>query len=111
MSDLTSPVNSDIGNNVIAKPGEVNLSDNSITKDFPGRTAQIIGSGKFAQQAIVWHVIKWCFGIAAIISGLLFILFIWKGKPDLIDSLKIIWAIFVPIITLALGYVFGKGKD
>jgi hypothetical protein len=35
---------------------------------------------------------------------------VYEGK-EFISSLKDLWAIFTPIITLALGYAFGKRES
>ena len=77
-------------------------------EDIPGIITNTIGSGKYAQASIVWQVIKWSF-IAAGVITLFCIVQTWcQGKPVNIEELKTIWSIFMPLITLALGYLFGK---
>ena len=90
-----------------------------ISGDITGAVSNIIGTGKHAQDSVVWLTIKWSFGLGLGLS-LALLIFMWPSSPDgihppieakfPIDHLKTIWSIFVPIITLALGYMFGKGK-
>lgn len=83
-----------------------------INQDIPGKITETIGSGKHAQAAIEWQTIKWSFIAGSAFSGAFF-LFAWLvGKKEApIDGIKMIWSVFIPIITLALGYMFGKGKE
>ena len=65
----------------------------------------IIGSGEDARNSIA----------AAVISTLV-IINNWLFRdcenkvPDITSDLKVIWEIVTPIITLALGYAFGKSE-
>ena len=75
----------------------------------------IIGSGEDARNSIIYLVLKWAFIAAAVISTLVIInnwLFRdFENKvPDITSDLKVIWEIVTPIITLALGYAFGKSE-
>lgn len=81
-------------------------------EDSPGKIAGIIGSGKHAQTAIVYKTIGWSFLAGSVFTAFIFILSWVTGqtKPA-IDDIKTIWSIFIPVITLALGYIFGKGKE
>ncbi|WP_294822102.1 hypothetical protein, partial [uncultured Flavobacterium sp.] len=61
-------------------------------------------------DSIVYYVLKWCF-ISGVIITLLFFLDKWFCDPlqkDLIKNIETIWKIIIPVITLALGYLFGK---
>ncbi|WP_318459657.1 hypothetical protein [Photobacterium leiognathi] len=88
-------------------------------EDMAGSVSQTIGTGKHAQDSVVWLTIKWSFIIGSILSFIL-IAFMWPSSPEgvhppiaavfPIEHLKVIWSIFIPIVTLALGYMFGKGK-
>tara|TARA_R110000765_G_scaffold391488_2_gene484394 strand:- start:676 stop:978 length:303 start_codon:yes stop_codon:yes gene_type:complete len=75
-----------------------------------GHVSKIIGSGENAQNSIIYQTILWSFlsGVffSAVISGFI----TYKGEGDLVDSIKNIWSIFIPVITLSLGYIFGKTK-
>ncbi len=91
----------------------------SIAGDIVGAVSYTIGTGKHAQDSVVWLTIRWSFFLGLILS-LILIVFVWPNSPDgihppiepnfPIEQLKTIWSIFVPIVTLALGYMFGKGK-
>ncbi|WP_087026387.1 hypothetical protein [Thaumasiovibrio subtropicus] len=91
----------------------------NISGDVPGSVSYSIGTGKHAQDSVVWLTIRWSF-ILGITLSLVLIIFMWPSSPDgihppldaefPIEQLKTIWSIFVPIVTLALGYMFGKGK-
>lgn len=80
-----------------------------------GRITKEIGTGDDAKHSIIWTTIRWCFIIASAITIIIF-LFLWvafsSDNADEINELKrfipTIWSIFTPIITLALGYAFGK---
>ena len=82
-----------------------------INPDIPGTITKTIGSGKHAQAAIVWQTIKWSF-IAGSAFSTIFIIFAWSNENEApSENIKMIWSIFIPVITLALGYIFGKGKE
>ena len=87
-------------------------STNSNDKLEPeqGQIAKIIGSGNNAQNSIVYKTISWSFLSAIILSIVVFIYIAYKGIDNPLDSLKIVWSIFIPLITLSLGYIFGKTK-
>lgn len=77
-----------------------------------------IGTGDNAKDSFVWMTLKSCFWIAGLISLGLFLIssvsfFINNVCSDnaLVDNLKNVWSIFTPIITLALGYAFGKRES
>lgn len=59
--------------------------------------------------------LKYCFYLGAIFSACIILVYFYfafdKGEPDKVDvisELKDVWSIFTPILTLALGYAFGK---
>ncbi len=78
-----------------------------------GIIGRLIGVGNNAKHSIVTIIIICCF-VAAIIITILVIVNYWKFRdcenkvPDIVGDLKVIWEIITPIITLALGYEFGK---
>lgn len=78
-----------------------------------GQIASVIGTGEAAKDSFVYLTIKWSFIVASVSSAAIFA----KGFFDCdsnslsgIDILKGVWSIFLPIVTLALGYAFGKGR-
>ncbi len=82
--------------------------------DHHGSITNTIGTGEVAKDSIIYLVIKWSFISGTIISFLL-ILNNWffrenEKVPDLTNDIKVTWSIIIPIITLALGYAFGKSK-
>ncbi len=81
----------------------------------PGTIADEIGTGEHAKDSFIWMTLKYCFYLGAILSaGMMIAYFHYvfdKDDPDKIDiiaALKDVWSIFTPILTLALGYAFGK---
>ncbi|QXG35528.1 hypothetical protein [Pseudomonas viridiflava] len=78
-----------------------------------GHYTKQIGSGENARNSFIYITIRWSFIIAAVTSGAIYIKSFAVpevGVSELIDSVKGVWSIFIPIITLALGYSFGKGR-
>lgn len=75
-----------------------------------GRIAENIGTGDEAKNSIVWMTITWSFVIAGIMSLLLFSLVVAEKDFTYLAEIKSVWSIFVPLITLALGYAFGKNQ-
>ena len=78
--------------------------------DIPGKLSEHIGSGKHAQAAIAWNTIKWSFLAGAFITAA-FLFWAWLTDASELPmgSIRDVWAIFAPIITLSIGYMFGKG--
>lgn len=72
-----------------------------------------IGSGENARNSFIYITITWSFIIASVTCGAIYIRTF--GPPgmtavELLDVFKGVWSVFIPIITLALGYSFGKGQ-
>jgi len=96
----------EIPENVVIPPDK---TSSSIVPDVPGKITTIIGSAKHAPFSIVYSVIVWSFIVASAISLIIFSLTVFNGVKVLpLDEIKGTWAIFIPVITLALGYIFGK---
>ncbi|WP_143497858.1 hypothetical protein [Pseudomonas sp. Irchel 3F6] len=75
-----------------------------------GKITENIGTGENAKNSIVWMTITWSFIIAGTLSLLLFSLVVAEKDFKYLDEIKSVWSIFIPLITLALGYAFGKNK-
>ncbi|MFQ2043402.1 hypothetical protein ACUIHB_10800 [Aeromonas veronii] len=77
-----------------------------------GKIARQIGTGQNAKDSFIWMTITWSFVISSATSGLflLYALIVSNQEIDVLESVRSIWSIFTPIITLALGYAFGKGQ-
>lgn len=82
------------------------------SKEIAGKITGHIGTGRNAKDSFIWMTITWSFYIASGISILLFIrsFFAVAESEELLASIVQVWSVFVPIITLALGYSFGKGE-
>jgi hypothetical protein len=75
-----------------------------------GTVAHVIGTGEHAQTAIVYTVVKWCFALGAVLSVIFVAVPLLRGHAVAVADVKDVWSIFGPLITLALGYLFGKGR-
>jgi len=82
----------------------------AITVPIPGAVTQQIGSGEHAQNSIVYRTILWSFIGGGLLSAASILIALNKGTSSTLDEVKDIWSIFAPLITLALGYLFGKGR-
>lgn len=85
-------------------------SQNIKTESAKGRIAENIGTGDEAKNSIVWMTITWSFFIAGTLSLLLFSLVVAEKDFKYLSEIKSVWSIFIPLITLALGYAFGKSQ-
>ncbi|WP_234006081.1 MULTISPECIES: hypothetical protein [Cronobacter] len=71
-----------------------------------------IGKGDDAKNSVVWHVITYSLTIySCIVASLLVIDVLRNGGASALNIVKDSWAVFTPIITLSLGYMFGKKED
>ncbi|BAO36724.1 TPA: hypothetical protein ACGD8A_000719 [Serratia marcescens] len=71
-----------------------------------------IGKGDDAKNSVVWHVITYSLTIySCIVAALLVIDVLNNGGQSALNIVKDSWAVFTPIITLSLGYMFGKKED
>jgi hypothetical protein len=82
----------------------------AITVPIPGTVTQQIGSGEHAQNSIVYRTILWSFIGGGLLSGASVAIALVKGSSSVLSEVKDVWSIFAPLITLALGYLFGKGR-
>ena len=94
-----------------------NTVDTRPATNLLGKISQTIGTGENAKNSIIWMTITWSFYIASSITLLLFIS-LWiayhnKNASEISELKKHMinmWSIFTPVITLALGYAFGKNE-
>lgn len=82
-----------------------------------GSIQEYIGTGQNAKDALVYLFIKWILWVGIILTAFSCIYFIVAEflLPEnqinlLVDTFKGIWGIVTPLITLALGYHFGRKK-
>lgn len=92
---------------------QVSLENNS--KPIIGKIAETIGTGENAKTTIIYLVLRWAFTAFTIITVLVTVnCWIFRDGantvPDLTNDIKAIWGVATPIITLALGYAFGKSE-
>jgi hypothetical protein len=88
----------------------LNSREGSISTPIPGAVTQQIGSGEHAQNSIVYRTILWSFVGGGLLSAAAVLIALTKGSTTPFAEIKDVWSIFAPLITLALGYLFGKGK-
>jgi hypothetical protein len=76
---------------------------------MPGQITAKIGSGVHAQESIVWLIIRYCFYFGGGITVLLAVLPFFRSSSTFqTDDIIKVWSIFGPLLSLALGYLFGK---
>ena len=78
-----------------------------------GKIGTQIGTGANAKDSFIWMTVTWSFYISTGLSILIYVqsFYLIESSPiDVMTQIKDIWSIFTPIITLALGYAFGKGQ-
>ena len=88
----------------------LNATQGSISTPIPGAVTQQIGSGEHALNSIVYRTILWSFIGGGLLSTAIVAIALTRGSTSPFTDVKEVWSIFAPLITLALGYLFGKGK-
>lgn len=73
-----------------------------------GTVTETIGTGENARHSITFLTIRWCFIFAAVTSLPVAFHDFYLGNGLATSDLKDIWALFSPIVTLGLGYLFGR---
>ncbi|EMR7550479.1 hypothetical protein WJ752_004605, partial [Salmonella enterica] len=74
-----------------------------------GGMSDNVGVGKHAQTNIIWYIISSTFIVFSCIAAALVILVVYGYNiSEVTQSIKDIWSVFTPILTLSLGYLFGK---
>ncbi|WP_460156246.1 hypothetical protein [Pseudomonas sp. S2_H10] len=97
------------------KPGKVSSVNSTPVEGKPteGKIALEIGTGDSAKDSFVYLTIKWSFLVGSITTAALFIKSCFSVDVDGLAGMEVVkgvWSVFLPIITLALGYAFGKGR-
>jgi uncharacterized integral membrane protein len=90
--------------------GEVDQKRPIPLNHIAGTITQTIGTGDNAKNSIVWMTITWSFVVAGALSLLLFSLVVAEKDFKYVQEIKSVWSVFIPLITLALGYAFGKNQ-
>lgn len=92
-----------------------NSSNQIKAPDSQGSITKSIGTGENAKNSFVFLTLKWSFYSGVIIT-ILVVINCWLFRvgdkvPDFMGDIKTTWSIITPIITLALGYAFGKSRE
>lgn len=75
------------------------------------RYSDKIGTGDDAKSSVVWFVITFTLTLYACIISSMVIVDIFNNKGvNILNNVKESWAVFTPVITLSLGYMFGKAE-
>ena len=89
-------------------------SSKYLQNDVPGSIHRNIGTGENAKTGIAWQTISWSFTGFAFLS-LVAIFFppfgFGQELETVMEAVKSAASIFLPIVTLALGYVFGSSNN
>lgn len=96
--------------------------NNQIQKTTVNKISDLIGKGDEAKNSIVWVIIRWSLIIPSGITALYFITMwiVYGNNTDINIAEQVgqirehilkIWAVFAPLITLALGYIYGKTNN
>lgn len=83
--------------------------NNNENSGHSGVMSNSVGTGKYAKTNIIWYIVSASFVVFSCISIALFVLVVYGyGISELTQSIKDMWGIFTPVLTLSLGYLFGK---
>ena len=95
--------------------GKKKTEESKINTDSPGKITKTIGRGEDARNSFVYLTLQWAFIIGTALTVLIFLnkWFFEEDNvvPNIVDDITSVWKIVIPLITLALGYAFGKSKD
>jgi len=103
-------VQANISGGIGKKPPKVGPTSSGKPTEALGTLTEKMGTGENAKNSIVWMTITWSFSIATALSLLLFSLVVCYKDFSYLENIKSVWSLFIPLITLALGYAFGKSK-
>ncbi|WP_311218938.1 hypothetical protein [Escherichia coli] len=94
------------------------ISYQGLVRTFPkglassGEIAKTIGEGENAKNSIVWKIITYTLYMYSAIIFILCVYDLWNNNGQgCIDIIKETWSTFSPLLTLSLGYMFGKRED
>lgn len=111
-SDIEQAKNADTTEVVKAvDPEELNRATGN-NKDFDDKTGSLsgsVGTGKHARTNIIWYIVSATFVIFSCIASAMIVMDIYGfDTKGLSENIKDVWSMFTPVITLSLGYLFGK---
>lgn len=77
--------------------------------ELSNNIANVIGRGDDAKNSVIWRLINSIIIIYSLVILVLIINDIWHNKGSgAIKIIKETWDTFTPLLTLSLGYMFGK---
>lgn len=97
----------------------VNNLEQPVESNNPNSITSKIGKGEDAKNSIIWTIITWSLAIPTAITFFYFITMwaVYSNEFNIPEEAALIrmeilkvWGIFIPIITLALGYLYGKSS-
>lgn len=111
MSNKIDFENDESGNKLSAPPPSDLNDKKSRFWNFNYPYSDLIGKGDQAKDSVVWYLITSLVRLASflIVALMAFDVYKFEGKNTL-SILKEVWSVFVPVITLAMGYLFGKSE-
>lgn len=96
-------------NTVSAPPQEKQRRRDGFYHFFAAPFADVIGKGDQAKDSVVWYLITRMVRVSVFFIVVLFAIDLWQNKGvNCMDILKQVWSVFAPVITLSMGYLFGK---
>ncbi|EOD9923963.1 TPA: hypothetical protein RST62_005400 [Klebsiella pneumoniae] len=94
--------------NEIAKD-KASFSDANRGSALSNSIAKVIGEGDNAKNSVVWKIITYTLYMYSGVIAIMMANDIYRyGGINCVSIIKDTWATYSPILTLSLGYMFGK---
>ncbi|EBX8442752.1 hypothetical protein CDU01_20325 [Cronobacter sakazakii] len=88
------------------------LSRDATRDDAQGEISKNFGTGEHAKINLILYIISTTLIIFSSIAAALMVINVFGFNTEkIIQYIKDLWAVFTPIITLGLGYLFGANKN
>lgn len=108
-NNVRIPVGEGSENTVSAPAYEKPKNKSSFFHFISSPFSDVIGKGDQAKDSVVWYLVTRMVRVSVLCIVILFAVDIWKNNGvNCLDILKQVWGVFAPIITLSMGYLFGK---
>ncbi|MBY5256404.1 hypothetical protein ACX3OY_17605 [Citrobacter farmeri] len=103
MSEFMGPVGNKVG------ADKTSFNDANKGAVLSNTIAKVIGEGENAKNSVVWKIITYTLYMYTAVIIILMGNDIFRyGGVNCVNIIKDIWATYSPILTLSLGYMFGK---
>lgn len=103
MSGFGGPVGKDVG------ADNTSFNDENKGEVLSNSIAKVIGEGENAKNSVVWKIITYTLYLYTFVIVVIMGNDICRyGGVNCVSIIKEIWATYSPILTLSLGYMFGK---